>query len=173
LAKPTESPFSLRFSGEKAGFLFPAFSIVSENLVFGREIGESGGVFRHRPFSKGFSMPRFRLFTSGAFCAALLLSACTTVSDPVAGTWIEPIPGMPGKVQGFRLEPDGNASSVNMATLTTERWKREGDRLVLEGKSLGNGQTIEYRDEWTVLEAGDVLRLRRADGAERVLRREQ
>ena len=51
-------------------------------------------------------MPRFRLFTSGAFCAALLLSACTTVSDPVAGTWIEPIPGMPGKVQGFRLEPD-------------------------------------------------------------------
>ena len=118
-------------------------------------------------------MPRFRLFTSGAFCAALLLSACTTVSDPVAGTWIEPIPGMPGKVQGFRLEPDGNASPVNMATLTTERWKREGDRLVLEGKSLGNGQTIEYRDEWTVLEAGDVLRLRRADGAERVLRREQ
>lgn len=113
-------------------------------------------------------MPRFRLFTSGAFCAVLLLSACTTVSDPVAGTWIELIPGMPGKVQGFRLEPDGNASSVNMATLTTERWKREGDR-----RSLGNGQTIEYRDEWTVLEAGDVLRLRRADGAERVLRREQ
>ena len=69
------------------------------------------------------------------------------------------------------LEADGGASSVNMATLTTERWKREGDRLILEGKSIGNGQTIEYRDEWTVLEAGEVLRLRSADGAERVLER--
>ena len=58
-----------------------------------------------------------------------------------------------------------------MATLTTERWKREGDRLILEGKSIGNGQTIEYRDEWTVLESGEVLRLRSADGAERVLER--
>lgn len=116
-------------------------------------------------------MPRFPLFASGALCAALLLSACTTPSDPVAGTWVEPIPGMPGKVQGFRLEADGGASSVNMATLTTERWKREGDRLILEGKSIGNGQTIEYRDEWTVLESGKVLRLRSADGAERVLER--
>lgn len=122
-------------------------------------------------------MLRLPLFASGALCAAMLLSACTTTSDPVAGTWVEPIPGMPGKVQGFRqvqgfrLEADGSASSVNMATLTTERWKREGDRLILEGKSLGNGQTIEYRDEWTVLEAGEVLRLRRADGAERVLER--
>ena len=105
-------------------------------------------------------MPRFPLFASGALCAALLISACTTPSDPVAG-----------KVQGFRLEADGGASSVNMATLTTERWKREGDRLILEGKSIGNGQTIEYRDEWTVLESGEVLRLRSADGAERVLER--
>ena len=75
-------------------------------------------------------------------------------------------------MQGFRLEADGGASSVNMATLTTERWKREGDRLILEGKSIGNGQTIEYRDEWTVLEADDVLRLRSADGVERLLQRE-
>ena len=116
-------------------------------------------------------MLRLPLFASGALCAVMLLSACTTTADPVAGTWVEPIPGMPGKVQGFCLEADGSASSVNMATLTTERWKREGDRLILEGKSIGNGQTIDYRDEWTVLEAGDVLRLRRADGAERVLER--
>ena len=54
-------------------------------------------------------MPRFPLFASVALCAALLLSACTTPSDPVAGTWVEPIPGMPGKVQGFRLEADGGA----------------------------------------------------------------
>ena len=80
-------------------------------------------------------MPRFPLFASAALCAALLISACTTPSDPVAGTWVEPIPGMPGKVQGFRLEADGGASSVNMATLTTERWKREGDRLILEGRA--------------------------------------
>ena len=115
-------------------------------------------------------MLRLSLFAS-ALCAATLLTACTTTPDPVAGTWVEPIPGMPGKVQGFSLEADGSASSVNMATLTTERWAREGERLILEGKSIGNGRTIEYRDEWTVLEAGDVLRLRRGDGAERVLER--
>lgn len=117
-------------------------------------------------------MLRLSLFASGALCAATLLTACTTTPDPVAGTWVEPIPGMPGKVQGFSLEADGSASSVNMATLTTERWTREGDRLILEGKSIGNGQTIEYRDEWMVLEADDVLRLRSADSVERLLQRE-
>ena len=100
-----------------------------------------------------------------AGCAAAVKPA------PVCGTWLEPIPGMEPRMQGFTLHEDGRAESVNMATLQVESWTREGEDLVLRGKSIGNGQTIEYRDEWTVLEAGEMLRLRRADGAERVLAR--
>ena len=100
-----------------------------------------------------------------AGCAAAVKPA------PVCGTWLEPIPGMEPRMQGFTLHEDGRAESVNMATLQVESWTREGEDLVLRGKSIGNGQTIEYRDEWTVLESGEVLRLRSADGAERVLER--
>lgn len=49
---------------------------------------------------------------------------------------------MPQLKQGFVLEADGKASSVNMATLVYGSWKLEGRRLILSGRSLGNRQTI-------------------------------
>lgn len=73
-----------------------------------------------------------------AGCAAAVKPA------PVCGTWLEPIPGMEPRMQGFTLHEDGRAESVNMATLQVESWKREGEDLVLRGKSIGNGQTIAF-----------------------------
>lgn len=72
----------------------------------------------------------------------------------MAGAWVQPIPGQEGKVQGMVLNEDGTASSVNMATLQYESWKKEGDKLVLSGKSIGNGQTISFTDTLAIYELG-------------------
>lgn len=62
------------------------------------------------------------------------------------GTWVEPVPGMEKQMQGVRFEANGVASSVNMATLLYEQWKKDGETLLLSGKSIGNGQTIAFTD---------------------------
>lgn len=75
---------------------------------------------------------------------AIVMAACN--GSDIAGEWVEPIPGMEDQMQGISLNADGTASSINMATLQYETWKREGDNLILSGKSIGNGQTISFSD---------------------------
>ena len=53
-------------------------------------------------------------------------------------------------MQGVKLEPGGRASSVDMATLQYEAWERQGDRLILSGRSIGNGQAIAFTDTLTI-----------------------
>lgn len=61
------------------------------------------------------------------------------------GAWVEPVPGQEGgAMQGFDIARNGDASSINMATLVYESWSQTGDSLTLEGKSIGNGQTIDF-----------------------------
>lgn len=62
------------------------------------------------------------------------------------GSWVEPVPGMEEQTQGFTLNEDGTAVSINMATLQYHEWSASGDTLVLTGKSIGNGQTIDMAD---------------------------
>lgn len=87
-----------------------------------------------------------------------VLFACSN-SASVVGSWVEPIPGMDGQVQGITMEEGGVASSVNMATLVYDSWKQDGSQLVLTGKSIGNGQTIEFVDtmEITKLTADSLI----------------
>ena len=96
----------------------------------------------------------------GLAVAAIMLTACS--GEKIEGAWVEPVPGMENMVQGVRLEAGGKASSINMATLQYEAWQREGDRLILSGKSLGNGQTIAFSDTLRIEElTADRLTLRR------------
>lgn len=74
-----------------------------------------------------------------------------TVSDKLIGKWVAPIEGMPDNVEGMDLKENGIASSINMATLVYEKWETipiagNQDGLILSGKSIGNGQTIEFSD---------------------------
>lgn len=79
--------------------------------------------------------------------APFLLAACQSVdNNSIAGEWVEPIPGIESQVQGIRLEENGKATSINMATLQYESWERTGNKLILKGKSIGNRQTIEFVD---------------------------
>lgn len=52
-----------------------------------------------------------------------------------------------------------------MATLQYQHWGLTGDsRLVLEGKSIGNGQTIEFADTLDIVSfSGDTLTLGKGD----------
>lgn len=76
---------------------------------------------------------------------AAAMTSCGSGSS-ITGEWVEPVPGMEGVKQGFKLEDGGKASSINMATLRYQTWKQEGDLLILSGESIGNGQTIPFTD---------------------------
>lgn len=68
------------------------------------------------------------------------------------GDWIEIMPVNKDIVQGMSLKEDGTASSIGMATLLYEAWRVEDNQLILQGKSIGNGQTIEFTDILDILD---------------------
>ena len=74
------------------------------------------------------------------------LVSCGSGESRLIGSWIQSVPGMEGAIQGIRIEKGGKASSINMHTLVYEHWKKDGDRLLLTGKSIGNGQTLSFTD---------------------------
>ena len=78
----------------------------------------------------------------------IAMTACNEKKSKVTiiGSWIMPIDGQPGKMQGIRLDGDGEASSINMATLVYKYWEQQGDELYLTVKSIGNGVEIEGID---------------------------
>lgn len=83
----------------------------------------------------------------------LIANKVIVTSAPKAtleGSWVEPIPGMEDLMQGITLSDAGEASSINMATLQYSSWMQFGDSIVLLGKSIGNGQTIEFADTMRV-----------------------
>lgn len=79
---------------------------------------------------------------------AIMLTACS--ENSMEGKWVEPVPGMENQVQGIHLEEGGKASSINMATLQYENWKKDGNQLILSGKSIGNDQTLPFSDTLTI-----------------------
>ncbi len=78
----------------------------------------------------------------------IAMTACNEKKSKVTiiGSWIMPIDGQPGKMQGIRLDEDGEASSIDMATLVYKYWEQQGDELYLTVKSIGNGVEIEGID---------------------------
>lgn len=85
---------------------------------------------------------------------ALAVSACTPKisPEPFVGNWIEIMPANPLIIQGVTLQSDGSAKSIGMATLQYEKWVLTPDStLILFGKSIGNGQTIDFSDTMDVV----------------------
>lgn len=82
-----------------------------------------------------------------AICA-IILAACN--QSDISGTWVQPVPNMPDMVQGFTLGENGVATSVNMATLQYDTWQTDGNNLIMTGRSIGNGQTIEFSETYTI-----------------------
>ena len=82
----------------------------------------------------------------------------------IAGTWVEPNPINPDQVQGFTLNQDGTASSVNMASLLFKSWVFDGQTLILNSESIGNKQTLIGSDTLRVIKLdADSLMLSRGE----------
>ena len=88
-----------------------------------------------------------------AIVAVTVLVSCG--GDSVVGEWVEPVPGMENQVQGVCLEAGGKASSINMATLQYEYWEKNDDKLILSGKSIGNGASFTFKDTLTIQKLTD------------------
>lgn len=85
----------------------------------------------------------------GLFIFCLILFGCSKGSN-ILGTWVEPINGQELNMQGFTLKEDGKAASFNMATLQYHRWIREGNILILQGKSIGNGTEFTFTETYLI-----------------------
>lgn len=84
----------------------------------------------------------------------------------ITGAWEQPILGLDG-VQGVEIKGDGTAASINMSTLQYEKWALRGDKLILSGQSVGNGQTIDFSDTLRIEKiSADSLVLLRGDARE-------
>ena len=66
------------------------------------------------------------------------------------GSWVEPIPGNPNAVQGFTLNEDGTARSINMHTLLYQKWVLKSGKLILTAKSIGNHNSSIDDEEYTI-----------------------
>lgn len=68
------------------------------------------------------------------------------------GRWTKPDPIDPSKRMGVELMVNCKAQSINMATLPYERWEITGlpGKLIIVGKSIGNGQTLYAQTEVTI-----------------------
>ena len=101
-----------------------------------------------------------------ALASAGLWMSCSTTEKvtekDLTGNWIEVMPVNQHIVQGVSLYEKGEASSIGMATLQYQHWGLTGDSL--EGKSIGNGQTIEFADTLDIVSfSGDTLTLGKGD----------
>lgn len=84
-------------------------------------------------------------------CCMVMASCAKMGVSKIEGTWTQPIPGMTDQVQGFKLNADGTAESVNMATLKYNSWRLCGyDTLLLVGSSIGNGTSSHFTDTLTI-----------------------
>ena len=96
--------------------------------------------------------------------ASCILASCHTATqrqeNEFVGNWLEVMPANSQFVQGVTLNADGTASSIGMATLKYESWSQKDGKLVLTGKSIGNGQTIDFTDTLEIVElTADSMKL--------------
>jgi len=82
----------------------------------------------------------------------------TNLEIPIAslyGVWTEPNPINEKEEQGFRLNKDGSAESINMATLLYRQWWLKDSVLYLVAESKGNRQSITDTTAYRVVNATD------------------
>ncbi|WP_418992601.1 lipocalin family protein [Alistipes sp.] len=89
------------------------------------------------------------------------IAATRVATDPTysaaVGRWTMADPNDPEAVMGIEIEVEGQAQSINMATLLYNAWKLTGEpnRIELFGQSLGNGQTIDFTQTGLISKGAD------------------
>ncbi|MEG1623059.1 MAG: lipocalin family protein [Alistipes sp.] len=96
--------------------------------------------------------------------------ATKVATDPtyakVIGSWTEPNPLNVEETQGVEIEIEGDAESINMDSLKYTGWELQGplDKILLKGQSMGNGETIDFTKEATIVEKDGKLMMEVKDG---------
>ncbi len=70
------------------------------------------------------------------FTFVLMTLGLMSCSPSPVGRWIEPTGG--SEEQGFILNQDGSATSINMGFVEFHKWEKKGDLLILNGRNLGS-----------------------------------
>lgn len=83
--------------------------------------------------------------------------AVKVVTDPAyeqaVGRWTRPDPLAPDSARvGIELMVEGKAASIRMATLEYQSWElgSRANEIILRGKSIGNGQTLNFTERATL-----------------------
>ena len=69
------------------------------------------------------------------FAIVLLTLGMVSCTPSPVGTWVEITGGT--EEQGFTLNKDGSASSLNMGYVVFNKWEKDGDLLILKGDYTG------------------------------------
>jgi len=72
------------------------------------------------------------------------------------GKWVQPIPGQENENQGFQLNEDGTANSLNMHTLLYDKWKLSKDTLFLWNHTVGVKEVSANIDSLLIKKVSDV-----------------
>lgn len=96
-------------------------------------------------YSDTINMKEFVLLLPFVVCS------CTIGERDLKGNWIEVLPSDMSYVQGISLKDNGLAETVGMETLKYHEWKKQGNKLILNGESIGNGQTILFSDTFDII----------------------
>ncbi|WPO92854.1 lipocalin family protein [Chryseobacterium sp. HR92] len=90
-----------------------------------------------------------------------LKESTETSSDPnsqktkLIGKWLQPIPGQEKEKQGFELNENGVAASVNIHTLLYDKWKVSDDTLFLWYHTAGVRQVSNDIDTLLIKKLSD------------------
>ena len=88
-------------------------------------------------------------------------AAAKVATDPTyaeaVGKWTMPDPIDPEGVMGIEILIEGQAQSINMATLRYTSWELQGEagKILLKGQSVGNGQTIDFTETGIIAKDAD------------------
>ena len=69
------------------------------------------------------------------------ISKTEVKTNLLIGSWVEPNPINEKEMQGIKINTDGTAESINMATLLYKKWWKDADKLFLVSESIGNGSS--------------------------------
>ena len=101
-------------------------------------------------------------------------AAAKVAPDPTyaeaVGKWTMPDPIDPEGVMGIEILIEGQAQSINMATLRYTSWELQGEagKILLKGQSIGNGQTIDFTETATIAKDADREQRRRLHQSQRI-----
>jgi hypothetical protein len=108
---------------------------------------------------------------SGQNHEAIPNSATKETVNLLMGSWVQPNPINEQEVQGFSLQPDSTAQSINMATLLYKKWWMANGKLVLVAESIGNRQSSMDTTAYEIVpSSADSLVLKSGDYVEKYRR---